>query len=118
MDKEEIQKELNELDYVGDISDGYHTFDELYAHRQALFIALCAQMPSYCYKTRVNFEGESWPGWFILMMEHPTVGQISYHISDEYWDVVNVEERPKVSAFDGHTSPDVLDRLKDLFMAI
>lgn len=29
----------------GDISDGYHTFDELYEHRCLLFIRLCLLQP-------------------------------------------------------------------------
>lgn len=30
-----------------DISDGYHTFDELYEHRVLLYLNLCLHNPDY-----------------------------------------------------------------------
>ena len=42
---EQIQKYIDEYhethDSVGDLSDGYHTFNELYRHRSMLFLSLC-----------------------------------------------------------------------------
>lgn len=41
-----------------DISDGYHTFDELYEHRCLLFINLCLAHPNAAY-WRPHYDG--WP---------------------------------------------------------
>lgn len=87
-------------------SDGYHTFDELYAHRIALFILLAKFF---------RLEGGSvyrfhhYDGWFCLGLE-TDVGQISYHLPEEKWDECSFakERQPE---FDGHTSDDVLHRL-------
>ena len=57
----------------------------------------------------VCFDGE----WFIVVAILPT-GQISnhYHIKD--WDLFKIPSFDKVKdKFDGHTSTDVLDRLKN-----
>lgn len=43
MDIKEINEAIKLLPNAGEVSDGYHTFDELYEHRVALFIALCNQ---------------------------------------------------------------------------
>ena len=36
---------------------------------------------------------------------------ISYHIPNEVWESVKVEELPKWLEFDWHTASDVIDRL-------
>lgn len=97
------------------ISDGYHTFDELYKHRYALFAVLCNQLylPENCYKCRKHADGTMYEGWFIVVVNLPTVGQISYHIPEKYWDKFNVREKEKSNDFDGHTSEDVIKRLWD-----
>ena len=96
---------------AGNVSDGYHTFNELYGHRIALFIALCNLMPDNCHKTKLNFEQEMWEGWFILQCDHPIAGQMSYHIPDHKWELCRVKEVDFNYNYDGHTSQDVLERL-------
>lgn len=106
------------------ISDGYHTFEELYKHRHELFITLCEvledKFPRFeiiC--TKKNKEGKEWDGWFILAINYYKDGkeeQISYHLPNSYWDrcvdYFQVEESN--SKYDGHTSEDVINRLKSL----
>jgi hypothetical protein len=90
-----------------DISDGYHTFDELYIHRCLLFINLCLTQPEMArWKPEPSF-GE----WFCLYWESPK-GQISYHIPNKYlpWVEANIQ-RDDDHKFDGHTSDDVIQRL-------
>ena len=94
------------------VSDGYHSFDELYEHRVLLFIALCNLMPAQCHKTKKNFEKQEWEGWFILVLHHPIAGQISYHIPNKYWDSCRCESVEWNHTFDGHNSNDVINRLK------
>jgi hypothetical protein len=93
------------------ISDGYHTFGELYEHRQALFIALAKTNPRFAWRCKQHDDGTMYDGWFIAGMELPT-GQISYHLPIKAWrklDGVLTVERPQ---WDGHTSLDVVVRLQ------
>lgn len=105
----------------GNISDGYHTFNELYDHRNTMFIALCKSLmvndPDHfegkIYKTRFDFENKyCGDGWFILGINFPKGKQISYHLPFKYWETCKqFQSFDKVPAFDGHTSKDVLERL-------
>lgn len=90
----------------GEISDGYHTFNELYEHRVLLWINLVQlQHPDICYLVENHYEG-----WFLLGVETP-VGQLSYHCPNKHLDLVeNIPRRQP--EFDGHTSEDVIERLK------
>jgi hypothetical protein len=69
----EIKKEV----WANDVSDGYHTMDELYQHRYALFCALCKIYDNYVtplssrvtvYKSKKHHDGTMYEGWFIVMM--------------------------------------------------
>lgn len=94
----------------GAVSDGYHTFDELYVHRCHLFAWLCNLQSEKAFKTRLNDRGEAWPGWFIagINTKH---GQITYHLPDALWEGVRVKEIERNTGYDGHTSADVLERI-------
>lgn len=91
-----------------DISDGYHTFDELYEHRVALFLALCNQNG-----TRVFYK-QDYEEWFCIYLELPC-GQISYHVPNKFlpWAKERFTHSPN-HEFDGHKSPDVIGRLHDM----
>ncbi len=94
----------------GQVSDGYHTFDELYRHRCLLWAVICSQR-AHSFKTRKNDSGEEWPGWFIAGF-NTTDGQITYHLPDELWGLVNAREIERNAGYDGHTSQDVAQRLE------
>jgi hypothetical protein len=104
---------------TGETSDGYHTFNELYEHRHVLFAHLLQN--SYMYDSQVFFwktwrnqNGEVWDGWFIAGID-TEYGQISYHMPAEWWDRLPVvTEIERNENYDGHTSSDVLLRLKQL----
>lgn len=95
---------------VGSMSDGYHTFGELYEHRHLLFINLALSNSEISYKTWLNDKKEKWEGWFILAM-NTEFGQITYHLPTAYWDDASVKEVEYNFDHDGHTSKDVADRL-------
>lgn len=101
---------------AGEVSDGYHTFDELYDHRCLLFIALCTLISAWAYKSRKHHDGSGWDGWFIVGVYLPqldnSTGQITYHLPDKYWDLAKFQEKEFADEWDGHTSEDVLNRLK------
>lgn len=107
------------------ISDGYHTFGELYEHRVALFIALCkvtemleveAGMGSgKVWRSRLHSDGTSYEGWFIMGIGTGKGLQITYHLPIDKWnETYFAETLDKAPEFDGHTSEDVLNRLKSL----
>lgn len=97
---------------LGQVSDGYHTFDELYEHRCLLFAALCRHLEE-TFKTRKNDKGEEIPGWFIAGFDSP-LGQVTYHLPDSLWDFTFACVIEQNSGYDGHTSQDVAQRLRDL----
>jgi hypothetical protein len=91
----------------GDISDGYHTFSELYDHRCLLYICLCLATP-----TKAKWKSdENYGDWICLYLELPT-GQISYHVPAKFLPLFqNKIEKSETYLWDGHSSPDVLTRL-------
>jgi hypothetical protein len=102
---------------LGQVSDGYHTFDELYAHRCALFLALCRAL-DMGWKSQVHSDEGSYPGWFIAGLTLPMVGEITYHLPMREWETTPyLLALDRAPSWDGHTSADVLDRLR-LFAAL
>lgn len=103
----------------GNISDGYHTFNELYDHRNLLFINLCLtwyaeRSDGTCWNNNGNYEG-----YFCLYFWGHGDKQISYHIPNKYLPLVDKPfidgGLPRIEIeWDGHTSADVIDRLKEL----
>ena len=66
------------------------------------------------WKSRVHSDGTSLDGWFIAGVGKSPGNQITYHLPDAKWDDCNVPELVKAPKWDGHTSKDVLRRLKAL----
>lgn len=107
-------KEIGNIDSAGEVSDGYHTFNELYHHRALLFAALC-NMTQNAWKSKHHEDGTMFDGMFIVGMETPE-GQATYHYDiDPYWDIFNVPEINKAPEFDGHTPEDAVNRIYKYF---
>lgn len=101
----------------GKISDGYHTFDELYEHRITLYISLCKAHYGWIlpiWKSKKHHDGSSFEGWFILGIGKDKGEQISYHLPISKWDDCDFDELEFAPEWDGHTSADVLERIKRL----
>jgi len=105
---------------VGEICDGYHTFNELYEHRIMLFIALCRVMNNYgvyVWRSKKHSDTSEWEGWFILGIRANRGEQITYHLPDDKWEFTDfADTRIMAPKWDGHTSEDVLERLKKLYV--
>jgi len=99
----------------GQVSDGYHTFDELYEHRCLLFAALCRAYPSMSWKSKLHADGSSYDGWFIAGMGLPT-GQITYHLPVEMWPLTHARVLVQAPPWDGHTPQKVCERLEEWMM--
>lgn len=99
---------------IEDVSDGYHTFNELYHHRAALFSVICSIFKDKAWKSKKHDTGDMFDGMFIVGIETP-VGQITYHYDlDPYWNMFDVKELPNAPRWDGHTPNDVINRLDTL----
>ena len=115
-----------EIQVTGDTSDGYHTFNELYEFRKLYNARLFNEWANGhkygfavkydVHKSKRHSDGELCfgGGWFIVMAELPT-GQISNHYEMKDWDLFNIPEKKKANEWDGHTSQDVLKRLRQSF---
>jgi hypothetical protein len=141
---QKIQELVNGLaESVSYISDGYHSFSELYEFRKvynALLFNEWAKNPKLTTEWIVNFHGLKEQrvisrefqyevhkslrhhdgelcfggGWFIVVAVLPS-GQISNHYKVEDWDLFQIPEVEKAKyEFDGHTSKDSLERMLKL----
>lgn len=97
---------------AGEISDGYHTFNELYHHRAVLFASLCLLFPEeYCWKSKLHEDGTMFDGMFIVGIK-TAEGYATYHYDiDPYWDMFYVKELDRAPEFDGHTPEIALNRI-------
>ena len=107
------------LENSNDISDGYHTFGELYEHRITLYIALCkrlrANAQNFVWRSKLHSDGTSIDGWFVLGINKEKGEQITYHLPLAKWEDCNFAENlEKAPEWDEHTSEDVLKRLNNL----
>ena len=108
---------------VGKVSDGFHTFDELYEHRIELFLRLCFYFiqgksqhdKRIVWKSKLHADGSKFDGWFIMGIGERKGEQISYHLPISKWDeILFACELDYAPLWDGHTPADVLERLKRL----
>lgn len=98
---------------LGELSDGYHTYNELYHHRAVLFGLICTFMNDKSWKSKLHDDGSMYDGMFIVGIETPE-GQATYHYDiDPYWDKVfgDVKEIPKAPKWDGHSPDDAIERI-------
>jgi hypothetical protein len=110
--------ENNTIVDMGEVSDGYHTFNELYEYRllynASMFNELAKQGLYDVHKSKRHSDGEipfGDPNWFIVMAELPT-GQISNHYEMKDWDLFKITEKVTANVWDGHSPKDVADRLR------
>lgn len=133
-DKAEILPQLatlkSDVGALGDedmqVSDGYHTMDELYEHRIVLFIALCrlvrernsegGNAPDWeIWRSKLHNDGSNYAGWFILGIGKEIGYQMSYHLPLSKWEQTEFAETlERAPKWDGHTPADVLERLNRL----
>ena len=89
-----IDSKLSDEISTKEISDGHHTFGELYHHRIILFCTLCNLFPDISWKSKKHFDEENDPmfeGDFIAGINTPS-GLASYHIKLKYWDLFHIPE--------------------------
>ena len=104
---EELCKEFD-ISEIGDFSDGYHTFNDLYYQRAVLFAAIVNQNKDISWKSYRHENGELCfgGGWFIVGIDTPK-GSYTYHYNNKYWNLFECEELILSKHWDGHTDKDV-----------
>jgi len=110
-----LHRFMFEVDRIGEVSDGDHSFDELYMHRTMLFATICNTYKENAWKSWQHHHDENFPmydDYFIVGVNTPE-GQYSYHCHKDWWDKFNVPELEEAPPFDGH-QPDDVERLLSL----
>lgn len=98
----------------GEISDGYHTFNEVYHHRAVLFSVICNQNPERSWKSKKHHDGTMYDGIFIVGIDTPD-GPATYHYDiNPYWDIFTVPEVDRAPKWDGHTPGEAIRRIGTL----
>lgn len=103
----------------GEVSDGYHTFNELYHHRAVLFSVICNGHPELAWKSKKHHDPAEpmYDGMFIVGIETPN-GQATYHYDlDPYWDMFRVKELESAPKWDGHTPAQAIERIAKMVEA-
>ena len=95
---------------MGEVSDGYHTFNQLYYQRAVLFATIVKLNKDKAWKSFKHSDGkycfDSNGEWFIVGVDTPE-GSYTYHYSKEYWDMFDCKELECGKEWDGHTEEDV-----------
>ena len=100
--------EAAKVDDIGEVSDGFHTFNSLYEQRMILFAALVKAYKDKSWKSYRHENGELCfgGGWFIVGIDTPE-GSYTYHYEDNYYSLFDCEELERGKHWDGHTEKDV-----------
>lgn len=101
---------FNEVELI--VSDGYHTFDELYYHRMMLFAVICKAHKERAWKSWQHHDGTMYYDYFIVGITTEQ-GDYTYHYHKDHWNKFDVRELERAPEWDGH-KPDDIDRLLTL----
>ena len=107
--------EVAKVKDIGEVSDGFHTFNGLYEQRMILFAALVKAYKDKAWKSYRHEDGEYCfgGGWFIVGIDTPE-GSYTYHYENKYWDMFDCMDLPRAKHWDGHTEADAETRLMSL----
>ena len=113
--REEAICKVAKVSSIGELSDGFHTFNGLYEQRMILFAALVKAYKDKAWKSYRHEDGEYCfgGGWFIVGIDTPE-GSYTYHYENKYWDMFDCVDLPRAKHWDGHTEADAETRLMSL----
>ena len=96
------------IEDISDLSDGYHTFKQLYYQRMMLFATIVKQNKDKAWKSLRHEDGELCfgGGWFVVGIDTPK-GSYTYHYEDKYFGIFDCIELECGKHWDGHTEEDV-----------
>lgn len=102
----EINKEIELLEDKSKISDGSHTFEELYHHRAILFSIICNTYKNQSWKSWKHDDGTMFEDYFVVGVTTEQ-GEYSYHYHKDYWKYFEVKELTYAPVWDGHKPSDI-----------
>lgn len=113
--REEAICKAAKVNSIGEVSDGFHTFNGLYEQRMILFAALVKAYKDKAWKSYRHEDGEYCfgGGWFIVGIDTPE-GSYTYHYENKYWEMFDCVELSRGKHWDGHTEEDAETRLMSL----
>jgi hypothetical protein len=95
-----------DVERKGLISDGYHTFDELYHHRMTLFSIICNQNKDKAWKAKAHADGTMYDEYFIVGITTDE-GDYTYHYHIDNWHYFKVKDIEFAPEWDGHEPKDI-----------
>lgn len=99
---------------MGNVSDGRHTFNELYDYQTRLFATICHVHKDLVWKSKLHSDGSMHKGMFVVGINTP-LGQVTYHYDiSTYWDLFDVEELEHAPNLHGHTPQEAIHRIGTL----
>lgn len=102
----EINKKIELLEDKSKISDGSHTFKELYHHRAILFSIICNTYKNQSWKSWKHDDGTMFEDYFVVGVTTEQ-GKYSYHYHKDYWKYFEVKELTYAPVWDGHKPSDI-----------
>lgn len=96
-----------DVDDIEEVSDGYHTFKDLYHQRMMLFSVICDNYKDKAWKSWKHHSGDMFEDYFIVGIDTPE-GQYTYHYHKDWWDTFDVKELENAPEWDGHEAKDVI----------
>lgn len=106
LEHSDVSVPFSEVKDTGEISDGYHTFNELYYHRMMLFSIICNTYKSVAWKSWKHDDDTMYDDMFIVGVSLP-YGDYSYHYNKEHWDRFDVTILDRAPKWDGHKPEDI-----------
>ena len=100
--------EAAHVDEIDDVSDGFHTFRQLYFQRMMLFATIVKQNKDKAWKSLRHEDGELCfgGGWFVVGIDTPE-GSYTYHYENKYFYLFDCKILDCGKHWDGHTEKDV-----------
>lgn len=126
---EGIDLDTAEVDCPGDVSDGYHTFNELYRYRMLYNAALFKAIRLW-HMSSLSGDGDAFAlrtgkskrhhdgtepfggGWFVVWVTLPDGSVIFNHYRMEYWNLFSADEHDTAPEWDGSTPEQEADMLE------
>lgn len=126
---EGIDLDTADVDYPGDMSDGYHTFSELYRYRMLYNAALFKTIRLW-HAASLSGDGDAFAlqtgkskrhhdgtepfggGWFVVWVTLPDGSVIFNHYRMEYWGLFHADEYDTAPEWDGSTPEQEGDMLE------
>ena len=111
---------LNTKESEIEVSDGYHTFTDLYNHRIGLFLLVISLLKKSNKEIKIWYADSEEINWYIVGIDFEDDKKIiSYHVPNnvkEYLDKMNVEYLDKLPPFDGCDSNCNLKRIYEMIL--